>query len=131
MSAFPDPPRVAGRVLDAQLDLLDRQILDPDGVPVTTVDDIELSDPEDAAHLDPDAPPTLDALLTGPVFATRVFGGRPPRSRFVRIPWRTIADVGIVLRTGVRAEHFDAGWVERWLRDHVIAHIPGGRHDPE
>lgn len=128
---LPEHPPVAGRVLDAQLDLLDRQLLDPDGVPITTVDDLELTDPADPAHLDPDARPELSNLLTGPVLATRVFGGRPPDSRFVRIPWRVVADVDVVLHTGVSADSLDAGWVERWMRDHIIGRIPGGRHDPE
>lgn len=128
---LPQHPPVAGRVLDAQLDLLDRQLLDPDGVPITTVDDLELTDPADQAHLDPEARPELTNLLTGPVLATRVFGGRPPASRFVRIPWRVVADVDVVLHTGVAADSLDASWVERWVRDHIIARIPGGRHDPE
>lgn len=129
--SLPEHPPVAGRVLDAQLDLLDRQLLDPDGVPITTVDDLELTDPADPAHLDPDARPELSNLLTGPVLATRIFGGRPPASRFVRIPWRVVSDVDVVLHTGVAADSLDASWVERWVRDHVIARIPGGRHDPE
>ncbi len=28
-------------------------------------------------------------------------------------------------------ETFDVDWVERWLRDHIIRHIPGGRHATE
>ncbi|GAB4098465.1 hypothetical protein [Sinomonas halotolerans] len=134
-------PQIAGRVLDAQLHLLDRQILDAGGVPVTTVDDVEI------AGLDPDgggsAPaqagpaatgppaPRVGALLTGPVLGTRIFGGRPPADRFVRIPWRDVAEVGTVIRLGVRGDSLEASWVERWLRNHVIARIPGGRHAPD
>ncbi|MDN4613281.1 hypothetical protein P5G50_02345 [Leifsonia sp. F6_8S_P_1B] len=129
--AFAKPPRVAGRVLDAQLDLLDRQILDPDGVPVTTVDDLELSQPDDLGRLDPEDPPTLTSLLTGPVLGTRIFGGRPPDSRFVRIPWSLVSDVGVTVEVGTAAGNLDASWVERWVRDHIIGRIPGGRHDPE
>jgi hypothetical protein len=124
-------PRVAGLVLDAQLHLLDRQVLDVDGVPVTTVDDLELSGPE------PDEPipegaeaPHITALLTGPVLATRIFGGRPPSSRLIRIPWSVVASVDTVVKLGVRSDSLDASWVERWLRNHVIARIPGGRHAP-
>ena len=100
----PVPP-TAGRTLDAQLHLMDRQVLDHGGVPVTTVDDLELSGPD------------LDADL-------------PPSSRLIRIPWKDVADVGVVIRLGVSGENLDAGWVERWIRDKVIARIPGGRHDP-
>jgi sporulation protein YlmC with PRC-barrel domain len=128
---LPAPPKVAGRILDAGLDLLDRQILDPDGVPVTTVDDLEFTSPDDPSRLDPEHPPLLDALLTGPILATRIFGGRLPDSRFIRIPWKVVADVGTVVKVGVAADSLDASWTERWMRDHVIARIPGGRHDPE
>jgi len=128
---LPMPPPVAGRVLDADLDLLDRQILDPDGVPVSTVDDLELTDPDDLEHLDPDTPPVVSALLTGPILATRIFGGRMPDSRFIRIPWKVVADPGIVVTVGVAADSLDASWAERWMSEHVIGRIPGGRHDPE
>jgi hypothetical protein len=127
----PVPP-TAGRTLDAQLHLLDRQVLDADGVPLTTADDVEISAP------DPDTPipvgtpaPTLTALLTGPVLGTRIFGGRPPSSRLIRIPWKDIADVGVVIRLGVRGGSLDADWVEHWIRDKIIGRIPGGRHDPQ
>jgi sporulation protein YlmC with PRC-barrel domain len=122
---------VAGRLLDAQLHLLDRQVLDNDGVEVTTVDDLELSGPALDLELAPGTPaPVLTALLTGPVLGTRIFGGRPPSSRLIRIPWKDVSDVGVVLKLGVSGEHLDAGWVERWIRDKIIARIPGGRHDP-
>ena len=128
---LPAPPRVAGLVLDAGLDLLDRQILDRDGVPVSTVDDLELTTPDDLAHLDPEHPPVISSLLTGPILMTRVFGGRLPDSRFIRIPWKVVSDPGVVVSLGVDADSLDASWTERWMRDHVIGRIPGGRHDPE
>lgn len=128
---LPMPPAVAGRVLDAGLELLDRQILDPESVPVSTVDDLELTTPDDLAHVDPEKPPMVDALLTGPILLTRIFGGRLPDSRFVRIPWTIVADVETVVKVGVAADSLDASWTERWMRDHVIARVPGGRHDPE
>jgi sporulation protein YlmC with PRC-barrel domain len=123
--------RTAGRTLDAQLHLLDRQVLDVDGVPVTTVDDIEIGAPPPDTPIPAGTPaPTLNALLTGPVLGTRIFGGRPPSSRLIRIPWRDVSDVGVVIRLGIRGEPLDADWVERWIRDKIIARIPGGRHDP-
>jgi hypothetical protein len=128
---LPLPPPVAGRVLDAGLDLLDRQILDQHGVQVSTVDDLELTTPDDLRHLDPEKPPTVSALLTGPILLTRIFGGRLPDSRFIRIPWKVVTDPGTVVTVGVPADSLDASWTERWMRDHVIGRIPGGRHDPE
>ncbi|MBX7442997.1 MULTISPECIES: hypothetical protein [unclassified Arthrobacter] len=124
-------PHLAGRTLDAQLHLMDRQVLDHDGVPVTTVDDLELSGPAVDEEIPPGTPaPVLTALLTGPVLGTRIFGGRPPSARLIRIPWKDVAAVDVVLTLGVSGENLDAGWVERWIRDKIIARIPGGRRDP-
>jgi len=135
MTSAPAPlPRVqhvAGRILDAQLHLMDRQVLDHDGVPVTTVDDLEVSGPALDEDIEPGSPaPVLTALLTGSVLGTRIFGGRPPSSRLIRIPWQDVAEVGVVVKLGVKGEPLDASWVERWVRDKIIARIPGGRHDP-
>jgi hypothetical protein len=128
---LPRPPRQAGHLLDAQLHLLDRQVLDVDGLPVCTVDDLEISAPDAGRPVPPGTPaPVVTALLTGPVLGTRIFGGRPPSSKLVRIPWTDVTDVDVVLRLGVRSAGLDADWVERWVRDKIIARIPGGRHDP-
>ncbi|MFJ5956840.1 hypothetical protein ACIQC5_12890 [Paenarthrobacter sp. NPDC092416] len=125
-------PRPAGLVLDAQLHLLDRQMLDVDGVPVTTVDDVELSGPPLGEPIPEGTPPPhITAFLTGPVLGTRIFGGRPPSSRLIRVSWDAVAGVGTVVQLGVRSDSLDASWVERWLQTHVIGRIPGGRHDPD
>jgi hypothetical protein len=125
-------PRYPGRVLDARLHLLDRQVLDRDGVPVTTVDDLELEGPPSLANtrIGPQ-PPRLVALLNGSVLATRIFGGRPPSSRLQRIPLESVDRIETVLSLSTAAEEEVATWTERWLRDRVIRHIPGGSHDPE
>jgi hypothetical protein len=60
--------------------------------------------------------------------ATRILGGQPPASRLQTIPWRLVAAIGIVVRLRQTEMSFDALWVEHWLRDHVVARIPGGRH---
>ena len=124
-----DPPQ-AGRVLDARLHLLDRQLLDVDGVPITTIDDLEVlgvdGDPDPVGG---DA--VLTSLLTGSVLGTRIFGGRPPSSRLERIRWSHVSDVAAAVHLSIHGGELDATWVERWVRDHVIGRIPGGRHDPE
>ncbi|MEW1805391.1 hypothetical protein [Pseudarthrobacter sp. NPDC080039] len=128
---LPRAPKVGRRILDAQLHLMDRQVLDHDGVPVTTVDDLEVSGPALDVEIAPGSPaPVITALLTGSVLGTRIFGGRPPSSRLIRIPWKDVAEVGVVVRLGVKGEPLDASWVERWVRDKIIARIPGGSHDP-
>jgi hypothetical protein len=127
---LPAPPRPAGRVLDARLHLLDRQVHDVDGTPVVVVDDLEVR------GADGDAQPTgaqdavVTSLLSGPVLGTRVFGGHPPPSRWHRVPWSDVTEVGVVVRLGVRGDALDVSWTERWVRDHVVGRIPGGRHDP-
>lgn len=124
--------RPAGKVLDAVLHLLDRQVHDTEDLVVCTVDDLELSLPGDGAHIEPGTEaPMLTHLLTGPTLGTRLFGGQPPIERMERIPWADVAEVGTILRLRNRAEGLSVRWVEHWLRDHVIARIPGGRHDPE
>ena len=120
------------RWLDAQLHLLDRQVLDVTGVPVAVVDDLELSDVltgEDVPVGTP--PPVITALLSGPVLGTRIFGGRPPQSRLHRTPWALVSEVGVVINLSIRGETTDLTWTERWVRDHIVGRIPGGRHDPE
>jgi hypothetical protein len=128
-------PRQPGRILDARLHLLDRQVLDVDEVPVCTLDDLELEvadgEPAEDGRIDGSVPVVIAALLTGPVLGTRIFGGRPPSSRWYRLPWRHVLDVGTAVRLGVHGADLDATWLERWTRDHVIGRIPGGTHDPE
>lgn len=118
-----------GRMLDARLHLLDRQMLSHSGDPVGTVDDLELTgltigDPIPRGG----EPPTVRAILSGHVLATRMFGGQPPRSRLQEIPWTLVRRIGIVVDLDPTDMAFDNQWLERWLRDHVIARIPGGRH---
>lgn len=121
-----------GRVLDAHLHLLDRQVLDADSEPLMVVDDIELEGLDLDRERQPDAgPAVLSRLLSGPTLWTRVFGGRPPDSRLDGIAWRDVTDVAIVVSVSGRAEDRDLTWRERWLRRHVIGRIPGGRHAPQ
>jgi hypothetical protein len=131
MTDLPNIPH-RGRLLDARLHLLDRQLLDDDDNPVGIVDDVELTD----FDMDEDIPvgaqaPKVTALLSGHVLATRIFGGEPPRSRLQEIPWNLVARVGAVVKLKPTDTVFDVGWVERWLRERIIKHIPGGRHAAE
>jgi hypothetical protein len=126
------PDNYAGQVLDAELHILDRQILDRDDVPVVTADDIELSDIPFDAPIEPGTPPPIIvSLLSGTALWTRMFGGRPPTSRLHRIPWKDVERIDVAISLGVPGEVLDVTWTERWARDHIIARIPGGRHDPE
>ena len=130
-NTFPDAPRPRGRLLDARLHLLDRQLLDDRGVPVGIVDDLELSADAFGDIAAGVRSPRLVGLVSGHVTATRIFGGKPPPSQLQMIPWRLVAAIGTVERLHQTETSFDALWVEHWLRDHVVARIPGGRHAAE
>ncbi|MGY4646558.1 PRC-barrel domain-containing protein [Mycobacterium sp. URHB0021] len=123
---FPDAPRPQGRLVDARLHLLDRQLFDADEAPVGIVDDLDIDIPMDT-DLAVSAPaPRVTGILTGQVLATRIFGGRPPRSKLQAVPWRLITRIGTVVQLSSDAEDFDSLWLEHWLRDHIIRRIPGG-----
>jgi hypothetical protein len=123
---------LSGRLLDAQLHLLDRQVIDVHGMPITAVDDLELTDVPVGEDLPWDeAPPVIVALVSGPVLGTRIFGGRPPRSRLHRTPWGVVYEIGVAIRLSVGGETLAVTWTERWVRDRIIGRIPGGRHAAE
>jgi len=131
MIDLPNMPH-RGRLIDARLHLLDRQLLDDNNDPVGIVDDLEVTD----FDVDKDIPsgteaPRVTGLLSGHVVGTRIFGGEPPRSRLQAIPWSLIDSVGTVIKLKPTDMTFDVAWIERWLRDRIVKHIPGGRHAAE
>lgn len=112
-------------------DLLDRQILDVAGEFVGKVDDVEFT-------VGADGVPHLTALLVGPEALGRRMGGWV--GRFVanaahrlrpdplRIPFDLVAGDprdGCVVTLSVRRELLAEPALEAWLRDHVVARIPG------
>jgi hypothetical protein len=124
--------RHRGQPLDARLHLLDRQLLNEDDDPVGIVDDLELDGVEFDKDIEPGSEaPRITGVLSGQMVATRVFGGAPPRSRLEEIPWKLVASVGVVIRLKPTDMTFDISWIERWLCDHIMRHIPGGRHAAE
>jgi hypothetical protein len=131
MTDLPNMPH-RGRLLDARLHLLDRQLLDDDGDPVGIVDDLELTDfPLDEDISTGTAAPRVTGIISGQVVGTRIFGGEPPRSRLQEIPWDLVRSVDTVVELKPTDMTFDVGWIERWMRDRVIKHIPGGTHAAE
>jgi hypothetical protein len=124
--------RHRGRVVDARLHLLDRQLLDAQGDPAGIVDDLELTGIELGQDVAEGADaPQVRALLSGRVVTTRIFGGGPPRTLLHEIPWKLVAAIGVVVKLDKTDMTFEVNWVERWLRDRIIRHIPGGRHAAE
>ncbi len=126
------------RILDLQLELLDREIVDVDGTHIGKVDDLEL-------HVADDGTVTVSAFLLGPEalgprfdhrIGTWIAGiGRRLRGDAdgpLRIPTRHVAELGNVVRLSATAEAIGAEpRSEAWLRDHLIARIPGADHASE
>jgi sporulation protein YlmC with PRC-barrel domain len=116
-------------------DLLDRQIVDSDGIPVGKVDDVEFT-------VDGEGRVRVEALLTGQRALGARFGGtlgrwitavaarldidrRGPR----RIPYRLVADVDSAVHLRVRRELLAEPPLEAWLNEHLIGRIPGADDD--
>jgi sporulation protein YlmC with PRC-barrel domain len=117
-------------------DLLDRQIVDRDGEPVGKVDDVELT-------YDRQGVPQVTALLLGQhVLGERIGGtlGRwltalarrmsePPGLPPIRIAFDLVETVDSAVRLSVPRELLPDPPLEAWLRDHLIARIPGAGHE--
>jgi sporulation protein YlmC with PRC-barrel domain len=117
-------------------DLLDRQIVDRDGEPVGKVDDVELT-------YDTDGTARVTALLLGQeVLGDRIGGvlgrciagtarrlsgtyDRPPQ----RISMSLVAAITSAITLSVKRELLPDPPLETWLRDHLIARIPGAGHE--
>jgi sporulation protein YlmC with PRC-barrel domain len=129
---------VTGRVLMAALHLLDHQLVDRDGVLVGKVDDLEL-------FVAPDGGATLTAVLSGPgVLATRLghttYGRwrermetalEGPEGRTSRIAMPDVRRVTSRVETSLPAPLLASFGTERWVGDHLIGRIPGGRRTPD
>jgi hypothetical protein len=114
--------------------LLDRELIDSNGMPAGRVDDLELSEPS------PGHPPVLTALLCGPTaFGPRIGGRlgtwwlaagrrlRPIADSYPnRIPAELIDHVDrleITLLTP--RQNLDSYRFRRWAEDKIIGRIPG------
>jgi sporulation protein YlmC with PRC-barrel domain len=124
--------------MDAQLELLDRQIVDDDGRMVSKVDDVELTEREDGRLV-------VTGLLTGPgVLGPRLGGalgslttavwsrlsGRSPDEPG-RVDMGVVSDISTVITLRVSRRTADVDGFETWMRDRVIAAIPGSGTDPK
>ena len=129
----------AARELWAGLRLLDRELVDRDGRMAGCVDDLELAYSEDTGQL------YVSAVLSGPgALAQRLgwtrYGGWLRRVHaFVagedhdptRIPFNVVNEIGPSITLGASRADLGTESGERWVREHVIDHIPGSGHAPQ
>jgi sporulation protein YlmC with PRC-barrel domain len=112
--------------------LLDRQVIDRDGLLVGKVDDIELT-------ADGDEAPVVAALLLGPQALGDRIGGRlgrliadlarrlhpDGRPNPTRVPWGLVEHVDTAVHLSVGRAQIPEPALESWLREHVIDRIVG------
>jgi hypothetical protein len=130
---------VAGRVLDAGLQLLDRQLVDSEGRLAGKVDDLELAFPEGGG------PPQVVAILAGPGALSRRLGGRfggwlerlanrlreGDERRPARISFAAVAAIDSAVRLAETKDRLETDGLEAWTRQHLIARIPGAWVAPD
>jgi hypothetical protein len=133
---------MSGRVLFAALHLLDRQLIDRDGRLCGNVDDLELTSTAEGVVY-------VSAIVSGPgalwyrlgrrrlgrwlrAHVAGVFdGGTDDGSDPDRIPIRRASDIGSAVRLSPSHTELATNAAEIWVRDHIIGHIPGSRHDAD
>jgi hypothetical protein len=114
--------------------LLDRELIDCNGMPAGRVDDLELSDPA------PGEPPVLTALLCGSTAFGPRLGGRPGtwwqaigrRLRPVTDSYPNRIDAGLLdhvdrleITLLAAREHLDSYRFRQWTEEKIIGRIPG------
>jgi hypothetical protein len=130
---------MTGRQIYAALHLLDRQLVDRDGVLCGNVDDLELTETEEGLVY-------VSAVVSGPGALWYRLGrrrlGRWWRDHIGaligttepdpdRIAVRHVAEIGSAITLSIDAGTLPSLAGERWVRDHIIGHIPGSRHDAD
>lgn len=114
--------------------LLDRQIVDRDGLLVGNVDDVEL-----------DADLRVVALLVGQLALGDRIGGwvgglmsavarrlaPQAQPKPMRIPYERVAEVGSEVRLDIALADLGDLPLEAWLREHLVQRIPGADHAGE
>ena len=130
---------MAGRVLDAGLHLLDRQLVDRDGRLAGKIDDLELTIPDGGG------PPLVTAILAGPGALGRRIGGRlgawveavanrlrsGEDRRPSRISFAVVKRIGSAIQLSAPKAELETDRLEAWTRDHIIAHLPGAGDAPD
>jgi hypothetical protein len=134
-----EDPTDGPRIVHAGLQLLDRQLLDRSGAHCGKVDDVEL---EEAA----DGHAYVSAILCGPgallsrTGSTRL-GGWLRRFAAASYPWDTddpgrigiehVTCLGDHVELDLDREVLATFAAERWVRDHIIRHLPWSASDAD
>lgn len=127
--------RSQSRAIDAHLELMDRQILDNDGMMIGKVDDVELEQRDDGRIYVTGflcGPGALGPRFTGAMGSvirdtwSRLSG----RSEPARVDWSEVASVESAVKLGVSRRTAAVDGFEDWMREHVIAAIPGAEVTP-
>jgi hypothetical protein len=130
---------VAGRVLEAGLHLLDRQLVDRDGRLAGKVDDLELTVPDGGG------PPLVTAILAGPGALSRRVWGRfgawleavanrlrdGDARRPARVAFGVVKRIGSAVELSVPRAELETNRLEAWTRDHLIGRLPGAGDAPD
>jgi hypothetical protein len=128
---------MAGRELWAGLHLLDRQLIDREGTLCGNVDDLELTAGDSGALY-------VTAIHSGPGELSRRLGHdvlgkwledmhaymddpKPLRP----IPFERVTEVGSAVTLDAVEGDLPTAATQRWVRDHIIGHIPGATHATE
>lgn len=111
--------------------VLDQQVIDREGVAMGKVDGVLL-------ELREGAPPRVAAVVLGAAtLATRIHprlgawvkrwrrGLAGALARQTHIPWSKVLKIGTDIRVDDEADRSPALAAERWVRDHIVRHIPG------
>jgi sporulation protein YlmC with PRC-barrel domain len=128
-----DPASVGARIVDAGLELLDRQVIDIEGHMAGKCDDLRFKYPEGGGT------PYVDAIVAGPGALASRIGGSPGRwlaSLHARVQdaqaegpasigFGIVTRIGSAIDVGVHREELEVMRFEAWVRDRVIARIPG------
>jgi sporulation protein YlmC with PRC-barrel domain len=121
--------------LDAQIDLLDRQIVSSDGQMIANVDDVELEERGDLL--------VISGLLVGPgALGPRlggVVGGLTVRAwqrlshheEASRIDYTHVQGIDTIVTIDERRRDVDIDGLEAWTRTHVVDALPGAGEDRE
>jgi hypothetical protein len=130
---------VAGRVLEAGLHLLDRQLVDRDGRLAGKVDDLELEFPEGGG------PPLVTAILAGPGALSRRIGGRfgawleavanrlrdGDDRRPASVSFAVVKRIESAVELSVPKAELATDRLESWTSDHLIGKLPGAGDAPD